>query len=157
LQAAAAARETPGVQPTPSKPEVAAEPACPHCDAEVILDVVFDRGLLFLVLANVGDRPAHAVRVKFGAPLTGVGGVKRIDRLALFRKLEFLAPHKQIEVFLDRSDEFFARSEPTRLSAAISWRTADGLRRSASIDHDLEIYRDLGYIERKVPHRADPA
>ena len=30
-----------------------------RCDAEVILDVVFDRGLLFLVVQNIGDRPAH--------------------------------------------------------------------------------------------------
>ena len=32
-----------------------------RCDAEVILDIVFDRGLLFLVVANTGDRPAHSV------------------------------------------------------------------------------------------------
>ena len=126
-------------------------------DAGVILDVVFDRGLLFLVLANTGDRPAHAVRVKFDAPLAGVGGAKRIDRLALFRKLEFLAPRKSIEVFLDRSDAYFARRGPTRLTAAVTWRTADGERRSATIVHDLEIYRDLGYLDREVPHRADPA
>ena len=126
-------------------------------DAGVILDVVFDRGLLFLVLANAGDRPAHSVRVRLDGPLTGVGGSKRLDRLALFRKLEFLAPRKSIQVFLDRSDAFFARREPTRLTAAISWRTPEGERRTTTIVHDLEIYRDLGYIEREVPHSARPA
>jgi hypothetical protein len=125
--------------------------------ADVILDVVFRQGLLFLVLANTGERPALAVRVKLDAPLTGVGGRKRLDRLALFRKLEFLAPRKSIEVFLDRSDAFFAREEPTRLTAAITWRTPAGERRSTSIVHDLEIYRDLGYIEREVPPSAGPA
>jgi len=140
-------------------PQADARPdsVCLRCDADVILDVVFDRGLLFLVLANVGDRPARSVRVKFAGPLTGVGGSKRIDRLALFRKLEFLAPHKSIEVFLDRSAAFFAREEPTALRVAVSWRTAEGERRTTTIDHDLEVYRDLGYIEREVPHRADPA
>jgi hypothetical protein len=126
-------------------------------DADVILDVVFRQGLLFLVLANTGERPALAVRVKLDAPLTGVGGTKRLDRLALFRKLEFLAPRKSIEVFLDRSDAFFAREEPTRLTAAITWRTPAGERRSATIVHDLEIYRDLGYLEREVPPSAGPA
>ncbi len=126
-------------------------------DVGVILDVVFDRGLLFLVLANTGDEPALAVRVKLAHPLTGVGGTKRIDRLALFRKLEFLAPHKRIEVFLDRSDAYFARGEPTQISAALTWRTPSGERRSTTIDHDLEIYRDLVYIDREVPHRAGPA
>ena len=126
------------------------------CDAAVILDVVFDRGLLFLVVENLGDRPAHSVRVKFEQQFSGVGGTKKMHRLALFRKLEFLAPRKAIEVFLDRSDSYFAREEPSQLTAAISWRTPDGARRSTTVHHDLEIYRDLGFIEREVP-RAGPA
>ena len=101
-------------------------------DAEVILDVVFDRGLLFLVVENLGDRPAHAVRVKFDKPFSGVGGTKQMQRLALFRKLEFLAPHKATEVFLDRSASYFARGEPTTLTATISWRTSAGVRRRAT-------------------------
>ncbi len=68
------------------------ESVCLRCDAEVIVDVLFERGLLFLVLENVGDRPARSVRVKFAGPLTGVGGTKRIDRLALF--LEREVPHR---------------------------------------------------------------
>ena len=126
-------------------------------DAEVILDVVFDRGLLFLVVANIGDRPALRVRIRFAERFSGVGGSKRIDRLALFRKLEFLAPHKSIPVFLDRSAAYFARGEPTQLTADITWRTPKGERRSSAIHHDLEIYRDLGFVDREVPHRAGPA
>ena len=138
-----------------SAPDAADRSACLRCDADVIIDVVFDHGLLFIVLANIGDRPALAVRVKFGAPLAGIGGAKRIDRLLLFRRLEFLAPHKSIEVFLDRSADFFARGDATRIAAAVSWRTTAGERRSTTIEHDLEVYRDLGYIDREVPHRAD--
>jgi hypothetical protein len=123
----------------------------------VILDVDFDRGLLFLVVANIGDRPAHRVRIRFEERFSGVGGTVRIDRLALFRKLEFLAPHKSIPVFLDRSAAYFARGEPTRITAAISWLTPDGARRTSTIHHDLEIYRDLGFIDREVPSRAGPA
>lgn len=120
-------------------------------DAGVILDVVFDRGLLFLVVENLTDRPAHAVRIKFDKPFSGVGGTKQMQRLALFRKLEFLAPYKAIEVFLDRSASYFARDEPTQLTATISWRTPEGARRSTTVHHDLEIYRDLGFIEREAP------
>lgn len=128
-----------------------------RCDADVILDVVFDRGLLFLVVANTGDRPAHSVRIKFDKPFGGVGGTKKMQRLSLFRKLEFLAPRKSISVFLDRSASYFARDEPTQLTAAISWRTSAGERRSTTIYHDLEIYRDLGFIDREVPHSGRPA
>jgi hypothetical protein len=127
-----------------------------RCDAEVILDVVFDRGLLFLVVENLGDRPAHAVRVKFDRPFSGLGGTKKMQGLALFRKLEFLAPRKAIEVFLDRSASYFARDEPTQFTATIAWRSSQGKRCSSTIHHDLEIYRDLGFIESEVP-RAGPA
>ena len=125
-------------------------------DPEVILDVVFERGLLFLVVANIGERPAHRVRIRFEQPFTGVGGTKKMQRLALFRRLEFLAPGRSIEAFLDRSASYFARDEPTQLTAALSWRTPEGERRSSTIHHDLEIYRDLGFIEREVPRAGPP-
>lgn len=125
-------------------------------DPEVILDVVFERGLLFLVVANIGERPAHRVRIRFEQPFTGVGGTKKMQRLALFRRLEFLAPGRSIEAFLDRSASYFARDEPTQLTAALSWRTPEGERRASTIHHDLEIYRDLGFIEREVPRAGPP-
>jgi hypothetical protein len=126
-------------------------------DSEVILDVVFDRGLLLLVVANIGDRPAHEVRIRFKRAFTGLGGTRKYHRLALFERLEFLAPRKSIEVFLDRSASYFAREEPTMIEATIAWRTATGEQRRGTVTHDLEIYRDLAYIEREVPIRADPA
>ncbi|MCP9485442.1 MAG: hypothetical protein MSC30_06255 [Gaiellaceae bacterium MAG52_C11] len=127
------------------------------CESEVILDVVFNCGLLFLTVANIGDRPAHEVRIHFKRAFTGLGGTRKLHRLALFERLEFLAPRKSIEVFLDRSAAYFAREEPTVLEATITWRTASGEERRSSVIHDLEIYRDLAYIDREVPTRADPA
>jgi hypothetical protein len=120
--------------------------------ADVILDVEFEEGLLFLVLENLGDAAAHTVRVRFDGPLTGHGGERRIDRLQLFRRLEFLGPGRQIRVFLDRSALFFAREEPTDLDVRISWRDEEGARRSRTVRHDLAAYRDFPYLE--VPHDA---
>lgn len=125
-------------------------------DPEVILDVLFERGLFFLVVANIGERPALRVRIRFEQPFTGVGGTKKMHRLALFRRLEFLAPGRSIEAFLDRSASYFARDEPTQLTVALSWRTPEGERRASTIHHDLEIYRDLGFIEREVPRAGAP-
>jgi hypothetical protein len=122
----------------------------PGAAADVILDVEFERGLLFLVLENLGDEPAHAVRVRFDGPLAGLGGERRIDRLRLFRRLEFLGPRRRIRAFLDRSALFFAREERTAFEVRLSWRTDDGRRRSRTIRHDLDVYRDFPYLE--VPH-----
>ena len=118
----------------------------------MIVDVAFEDGLLFLVLENIGSRPAHAVRVRFEQPLQGLGGEKRVDRLRIFQRLEFLGPRRRIRVFLDRSSLFFARKEPTQLEARVTWRTDDGERRSRTIQHDLDVYRDLPYLE--VPSDA---
>jgi hypothetical protein len=139
-------------------------PRAPHperplgarCEADVILDVVFCDGWLLLSLANIGGAPAHGVRVRFEEPFTGLGGTKRIDRLALFRKLDFLAPRKAIRVLVDRSAAYFARDEPTTLVARVSWRADDDSRRARVVRHDLDVYRDLPYLEREVPDRAGP-
>ena len=48
-----------------------------HGEAGVILDVELERGLFYLVLENLGDEPAHAVRVRFNGPLSGLGGERR--------------------------------------------------------------------------------
>jgi hypothetical protein len=71
-------------------PEAAAERRRPPREADVILDVEFEDGLLFLVLENIGFRPAQTIRVRFGGPLRGLGGAKRVDRLRIFQRLELL-------------------------------------------------------------------
>ena len=120
--------------------------------ADVVLDVEFDHGLLYLVLENLGEGPAHTVRVRFESPLTGLGGERRIDRLQIFRRLEFLGPGREIRVLLDRSALFFAREQETAFEARVSWQTGDGERRSRTIRHDLAAYRDFPYLE--VPDDA---
>jgi hypothetical protein len=128
-------------------PGAAAEHRSPPGEADVILDVELEDGLLFLVLENVGFRPAHAVRVRFGGPLRGLGGEKRIDRLRIFQRLELLPPRRRIRVFVDRSALFYAREEPTLVEATLSWRTDEGERRTRALRHDLDAYRDFPYLE----------
>jgi hypothetical protein len=123
-----------------------------HREADVILDVVLERGLLFLVVQNLGDLPAHSVRVRFENPLHGLGGDRRVDRLQIFRRLEFLGPRRRIRVFLDRTALFFGRDEATELEVTVTWRTVRGERRRREIRHDLAAYRDFPYLE--VPNDA---
>lgn len=123
-------------------------------EADVIVDVVFADGLLFIDVVNLGELPAHRVRVRFEPPFRGAGGTRKTSSLSLFRRLDFLAPGKRIRAFLDRSDTYFARGEPTRIDVAVSWRTDRGERRARDLRHDLEVYRDLGYIHKEVPDSA---
>jgi hypothetical protein len=115
-------------------------------DPEVIVDFEFERGLLFVLVRNVSGRPALDVKVEFDKPFTGLGGSREMNGLALFARIRFLAPGREIRTFLDSSAAYFARKEPTLLTANVSYRTAAGERRKHSITHDLAIYRDLAYV-----------
>jgi len=113
--------------------------------SNVILDFVFDEGLLFVSLANIGDTPATDVVVELDQCIrTAEGG--ELGAMELFRQLRFLAPHKEIVAFVDSSAAYFERKEPAKVTALIRWKDQDGESRSATIHHDLSVYRELPFV-----------
>ena len=113
---------------------------------EVMVDIVFDHGLFHVIVANLGPAPAYRVSVKFDRKFHGLGGRQEFSSLRLFRCLEFLAPHKRIETFLDTSSAYFQRREPTRIAALISFRDAQRRAYERRIVHDLSIYKNVSYL-----------
>jgi hypothetical protein len=113
---------------------------------EVIVDFIFEDGLFFIAVENIGQRPALRVTVRFDKKITGLGGSSEISALPLFQNIEFMAPHKRIVTFFDSSASYFRRNEPTKISAKISYRDSEGSEFQTSVQHDLEIYRDISYI-----------
>jgi hypothetical protein len=96
------------------------------CDADpyVIVDFVFDRGVLSISIKNIGTRPAFAVRVRFSHKLMGCGGAVDVSALPLFRVLEFLPGGKDISTILDTSISYFRSKQPAKITADISYRDA---------------------------------
>jgi hypothetical protein len=119
---------------------------------DVIVDFIFDEGLFFIAISNLSDQPAYKVSVKFDCRIYGLGG-KDICALPLFRNIEFLAPHKTITTFLDSSGSYFSGDGPTKISARIAYHDFRGTKKVATIRHDLEIYREIGFIRR--PNGSD--
>ena len=115
-------------------------------ELDVIVDFEFERGLLSIAIRNLGDRPALDVKIEFDKPFKGLGGSREMNSLALFSSLRFLAPGREIRTLLDSTAAYFARKEPTLLTATVSYRTPAGERRRHAITHDLSIYRDLAYV-----------
>ncbi|MGH3130827.1 MAG: hypothetical protein ACRDNX_08425, partial [Gaiellaceae bacterium] len=76
---------------------------------EVIVDFEFERGLLYVALRNLGDRPALKVSCAFDKQFRGLGGEREMNALRLFRNVEFLAPGKEIRTLVDTSAAYFAR------------------------------------------------
>jgi hypothetical protein len=112
---------------------------------EVIVDVVFEDGLFFLSVANIGDRPALDVQTTFNRKLVGLGGTKDVAALPLFANIPFLAPGKEIRTLLDSAPSWFARTRSTALTARVTYRDDAKEEYKGTMTHDLEIYRELAY------------
>ena len=110
--------------------------------------------MLLLALRNIGERPAIATSVKFDKKIVGLGGRKEISALAVFNNLEFLGPGREIVTLLDSSHSYFSRKQPTKITARIAYSDSAKTKYEATINHDLEIYRELAYL-RPSEHDLD--
>lgn len=138
----------------PETPAVAANrnevlPTPPSSSPDVILDFVFEDGLLSVEIRNIGNEPALDVKTKFSKRFTGLGGECEMSQLAMFRNIAFLAPERSIRTFLDSSDSYFRRKQPMQIDATLQWRDREGKRYSATLHHDLAIYSDIIILHRK--------
>ncbi|MCA1581666.1 MAG: hypothetical protein LC796_09820 [Acidobacteria bacterium] len=123
---------------------------------EVIVEFLFDRGLLFVAVRNIGDLPATGISIRFDPALHGLNGTREVSAQALFRRIEFLGPNREISTLLDRSDSFFGRQPATRLVVEVRYAGRDGQRYEETIRHDLEIFRDLAFVPESPTAAADP-
>ena len=114
---------------------------------EVILDFIFEDGLFYISIKNIGAKPAYKVSIQFDKTVVGVEGKKAISELPLFKCIEFLPPDKEIKTFLDTSSSYFSRNEPTVISTQIRYEDFRGKKYLNTIKHNLEIYREIGYIQ----------
>jgi hypothetical protein len=114
-------------------------------DDGVVVDVVFEAGLLYLELANLSDRPALKVSCAFDPPLVDLQG-RDVSKLALFRQVEFLGPRRQIRTLLDSAAGYFAREKIGRVTVVVEFERPDEKRRSLTVSHDLAVFRELAYV-----------
>ncbi|MCC6316966.1 MAG: hypothetical protein IT361_04670 [Gemmatimonadaceae bacterium] len=131
---------------TPKRPSATRRPSSQRPEPEVWVDFTFDRGLMHVVVENGGESAAYGVSVRFSPSFRGLGGAHDVSSLALFRCIEFLAPHRRIETFLDASRDYFARDEPRRITADITYRDREGRTHARCVQHDLGIYEDLSWL-----------
>jgi hypothetical protein len=117
----------------------------PAPDDGVVVDVVFEDGLLYLELANLADRPALDVTCSFDPPLVDAQG-RDISELALFRRVEFLGPRRRIRTLLDSTAGYFARDSASRVTVVVSFERPDGDRRETKVTHDLDVFRELAFL-----------
>jgi hypothetical protein len=113
---------------------------------DVIVDLIFERGMFFIALSNIGKAPAHSIMVEFNREIRGVEGSKLISQMPLFRRLEFMPPQKKIVAFLDSSASYFKRQQPVEIETVVTFKDRRGKSFLNRIKHNLEVYQDIGYI-----------
>lgn len=118
---------------------------------DVFLDVVFEDGLLFLVLENIGKQPAFDISCKFNKDIHGFYEDHIINQIALFTDLKFLAPSKKIRTFLSTSIDYFQNERPLVLKVVINFKNRKGKTFNNCVTHNLEVYRHIGYIHLDGP------
>jgi hypothetical protein len=138
-------KPTPPKKP-PRKPAPAGPTPGEGAPPQVIADIEFREGVFTIHVQNISDQPAYQVSVRWTPPFNGLGGTQPTSKLPLFQGIPFLAPHKTISTMLDTSQAYFGRNEPTRLKAEVRYRDEAGRERQAVFEHNLEIYRDVAYI-----------
>ena len=121
---------------------------------EVILEFLFDRGVLSVSVRNIGTRAAMKVAVSFDRRFTGLGGAKEISSLPLFKNVEFLGPAREIVTLLDTSASYFTRKQPTKIAARVSYLDAENRKYETTIHHDLDIYRELSWVSSTTDHEV---
>src|SRR5215475_1174709 len=122
---------------------------------DVIVEFLFDRGLFFISVNNIGNQPAFGVSVKFDKKIAGLGGTKDISGLRIFKGIDFLGPKREIALFLDASDSYFQSKQPTKLVARVSYSDREKRKYEATFSHDLEIYRELTYVVSAPSDKTD--
>ena len=112
-------------------------------DPEVIIDFIFEEEAFFIAVRNISDRPLYFVKARFDPPVTGIGGQEVVSSLPVFTREYFLAPGKEIVTFLDSSQAYFEREEPTSISVRLTYRDFPGRVYKVEFHHNLEIYQKL--------------
>jgi hypothetical protein len=111
-------------------------------DDGVIVDVVFEDGVLYLELANLSDRPALSVTCTFEPTLVDAAG-RDVSKLRLFRKMPFLGPERRVRTLLDSVAGW---SGPGRTTASVKYkRPGDRQFATTTVTHDLAVYREIAY------------
>lgn len=111
---------------------------------EVIVDFEYDdRGLLFVIIQNIGLSSAYQTSIKFDTEITGIRSDKKLTDMSIFRSLEFLPPGKRIRIFVDSFLSYLNRKQPLTVNTIISYSNKNKQKFQEVIKHDLSIYKEV--------------
>lgn len=106
-----------------------------------MLDTALEKGLVWLIVENVGDASAHRISVRFSRRLMGLGGQVEVSALPLFKDLGFLAAGKSHRIVLDRADLVLSGRRSYVFTAIVDFQDDRGRKHTSKARHNLGIYQ----------------
>lgn len=110
---------------------------------DVIVDFEYNKGLLFIIIENIGNDSAHDTTIKFSKKILGMQKTKNISSLRIFESLEFLPPGKKIKILVDLFQFYLAGKQPMQIGIKIFFRNKIKQTFQNLIQHDLSVYKDI--------------
>jgi hypothetical protein len=115
----------------------------------IVVDFEIDAEMVFLVIRNTGQLPVLNLKIKPSTAILGLEGKRDIGQLSIFEEIRYLAPLKEIKIFVDSFESFFRNLEDFLVSFSISYKDEKNKSLKMKITHDLKIYADLIFFIKK--------
>jgi hypothetical protein len=116
----------------------------------VVVDFTLEHSCLFLVIQNRSDAEATSVKISFNRPIilshkkNKKGERALLNELSIFSRLRYLAPQKELRVFVDQIDAFNINNKLLLYRLVVNYKDLAGKKNFQKIiRHDLSIYKDF--------------
>ena len=117
--------------------------------APIVVDFDIDAEMVFIIIKNISRVPLLNLKIKPSAPIWGLEGKTDISKLSIFEEISYLAPSKEIKIFVDSYESFFRNLKDWFISFTLRYKDETGNVYKQKITHNLEIYSDLIFFINK--------
>jgi hypothetical protein len=115
----------------------------------VVVDFEVDAAMVFIIIKNTGSTAALNLKINPSRSVIGLEGKKDLRELSVFTEISYMAPLKEIRIFVDSYDSFFRNLKNTLISFTITYMDESDVVYKNKITHDLKIYADLIFFIKK--------
>jgi hypothetical protein len=119
---------------------------------QIIVDFEVDAEMVFVVIKNIGQVPVFSLKIKPSAAIIGLEGKTDITNLSIFEEISYLAPGKEIKIFVDSYESFFRNLKDWLISFTLNYKDERDEWHKSKITHNLEIYSDLIFSLKNHSH-----
>jgi hypothetical protein len=113
---------------------------------DVVVDFILEEDIFYIRFYNSSDKEVYNPIVRFNQSIMGFNSTVEISSLALFNSMNYMAPRKEFQIYIDNYRSFFKRLKNDIIKVYVQFSDARGRIYKKDITHNMAIYRDLPVI-----------